>query len=167
MNANLLGGGTVLSVRGELAVARWFHRKWLLIFALAALGAGGCNKPQIQTPPAPKPPEVFVDLPITGEITDYEDFTGRTVAIKTIDIRASVTGYLQKINFKEKEGGDVEKDFVLFEIDPRPYQASLTQVEGQLAHDTAVLNGAKIDLDRYQQAFARNAIAKQELGRYL
>jgi multidrug efflux system membrane fusion protein len=57
----------------------------------------------------------------------------------------------------------VQKGDPLIEIDPRPYQASLTQVEGQLAHDTAVLNEAKIDLERYQQAFNRNAIAKQQL----
>jgi multidrug efflux system membrane fusion protein len=57
----------------------------------------------------------------------------------------------------------VRKGDPLLEIDPRPYQAQLTQAEGQLAHDQALLNEAKIDLDRYQQAFNRNAIAKQQL----
>ena len=57
----------------------------------------------------------------------------------------------------------VRKGDALIEIDPRPYQAALTQAEGQLAHDQAVLNEAKIDLERYQQAFNRNAIAKQQL----
>jgi multidrug efflux system membrane fusion protein len=56
----------------------------------------------------------------------------------------------------------VQKGDPLIEIDPRPYQAALTQVEGQLAHDQAVLNEAKIDLDRYKQALDRNAIAKQQ-----
>ena len=56
----------------------------------------------------------------------------------------------------------VQKGDPLIEIDPRPYQAALTQAEGQLAHDQAVLTEAKIDLERYQQALSRNAIAKQQ-----
>jgi len=56
----------------------------------------------------------------------------------------------------------VRKGDALIEIDPRPYQAALTQVEGQLAHDQAVLAEAKIDLERYKQALDRNAIAKQQ-----
>lgn len=57
----------------------------------------------------------------------------------------------------------VRKGQPLLEIDPRPFQAALTQVEGQLEHDQALLAEARIDLDRYQQAFNRNAIAKQQL----
>src|ERR1700723_978025 len=55
------------------------------------------------------------------------------------------------------------KGDVLVQIDPRPYQAALTQAEGTLAHDEALLGEARIDLDRYQLAFNRNAIAKQQL----
>jgi membrane fusion protein, multidrug efflux system len=57
----------------------------------------------------------------------------------------------------------VHKGDSLLEIDPRPYEAALTQVEGQLAHDQAVLAESKIDLDRYKSAFARNAIAQQQV----
>ncbi|MGB0049153.1 MAG: efflux RND transporter periplasmic adaptor subunit, partial [Terriglobales bacterium] len=56
----------------------------------------------------------------------------------------------------------VQKGDPLIEIDPRPYEAALTQVQGQLAHDQAVLKEARIDLDRYKQALDRNAIAKQQ-----
>jgi len=62
-----------------------------------------------------------------------------------------------------QEGQMVRKGQSLLEVDPRPFQAALTQVEGQLEHDQAVLSEARIDLDRYQQAFNRNAIAKQQL----
>ena len=70
---------------------------------------------------------MLVALPRPAQITDYEDFTGRTVARRTIEIRARVTGYLDKIHFKD--GGDVAAGDVLFEIDPRPYQADLARAE--------------------------------------
>jgi multidrug efflux system membrane fusion protein len=72
-----------------------------------------------------------------------------------------VQGQITQVNYRE--GQMVHKGDPLLDIDPRPYQAALTQVEGQLAHDQAVLNEARIDLDRYQQAYSRNAIAKQQL----
>jgi len=76
-------------------------------------------------------------------------------------VTSRVQGEITQVYYHE--GQMVQKGDPLIEIDPRPYQASLTQVEGQLAHDTAVLNEAKIDLERYLQAFTRNAIAKQQL----
>src|SRR6266496_2315315 len=92
----------------------------------------GCEKLQsgqtAQAPPgmpAQKPPEVLVDLPTKAEVTDYEDFTGRTMAIKTVDIRARVTGYLDKIHFTE--GAEVKQGDLLFEIDPRTYQAEVNR----------------------------------------
>jgi multidrug efflux system membrane fusion protein len=57
----------------------------------------------------------------------------------------------------------VGKGDPLIDIDPRPYQAQLSQAEGQLAHDEALLAQARIDLDRYQAAFSRNAIAQQQV----
>jgi len=62
-----------------------------------------------------------------------------------------------------KEGQMVHKGDPLLQIDPRPYQAALTQVEGQLAHDEAVLAQARTDLTRYQTAFAQNAVAQQQV----
>ena len=79
--------------------------------------------------PPPKPPEVLVELPTTSEVTDYEDFTGRTMAQPTIEIRPHVTGYLDKIYFKE--GTDVKQGDLLYEIDPRPYQAEVDRRKEQ------------------------------------
>jgi multidrug efflux system membrane fusion protein len=67
------------------------------------------------------------------------------------------------MNVYYKEGQMVKKDDPLLDIDPRPYQAALTQAEGQLAHDQALLAEAGIDLDRYKSAFSRNAIAQQQV----
>jgi multidrug efflux system membrane fusion protein len=96
-----------------------------------------------------------------GDIPIYIDALGTVTPVYTVTVTARVAGEIVKVNYRE--GQMVRKGDSLLEIDPRPYQAAVTQVEGQLAHDEAVLSEAKIDLDRYQQAFSRNAIAKQQL----
>jgi RND family efflux transporter MFP subunit len=75
----------------------------------------------------------MVSSPISKSVTEYEEFTGMTQAMQTIEIRSRVPGYLAKIYFKEKEGAEVKKGELLFEIDPRPYQAELAQAEANLA----------------------------------
>ena len=74
---------------------------------------------------------VTVSYPVERDVTDYADFTGRTAAVDSVEVRARVSGYLDKVNFKE--GALVKKGDVLFEIDPRTYQAELEQAEGNLA----------------------------------
>jgi len=96
-----------------------------------------------------------------GDIGVYVDALGVVTPVYTVNITSRVQG--QVMNVFYKEGQMVRKGQPLLEIDPRPFQASLTQVEGQLQHDEALLAEARIDLDRYQQAFNRNAIAKQQL----
>jgi RND family efflux transporter MFP subunit len=93
---------------------------------IALLGAllllGGCAREQPQGK-ASKPLEVIVTKPITDEVTDYQDFTGRLNAFKTVEIRARVTGYVKEAPFKE--GDVVHEGELLFQIDPRSYEADL------------------------------------------
>ena len=86
----------------------------------------GCSRPP-QAAPA-EPPTIPVSQPVEREVTDYVDFTGRTDAVQSVDIRPRVTGYLVKMPFKE--GAEVKAGDLLFEIDPRPYQAQLDQAAG-------------------------------------
>src|SRR5262249_40602517 len=74
---------------------------------------------------APRAKTVAADVPqpITDKVWDYRDFTGRLEAIKTVDIRARVSGYVEDVPFKE--GDLVRKDDLLFQIDARPYKAAL------------------------------------------
>jgi membrane fusion protein, multidrug efflux system len=72
-----------------------------------------------------------------------------------------VQGQLMEVHYRE--GQMVHKGDPLLDIDPRPYEAALTQAEGQLAHDNAMLTEARIDLDRYRSALSRNAIAQQQV----
>jgi multidrug efflux system membrane fusion protein len=96
-----------------------------------------------------------------GDIGVYLDALGTVTPVYTVTVTSRVQGEITQVFYRE--GQMVRKGDPLLEIDPRPYQAQLTQAEGQLAHDQALLNEARIDLDRYQQAFSRNAIAKQQM----
>ena len=103
--------------------------QWALaVLCFAVLLAGGCGK----APPEAedKTPKVDVTTPVTGTVTDFEDFTGRLDALKTTDIRARVSGYVMKASFKE--GDEVHTGDLLFEIDPRTYEADRNQAEANL-----------------------------------
>jgi RND family efflux transporter MFP subunit len=144
------------------------HARQRSIAALLVLGGlllvAGCtqeapgHQPQAEGPPPMPPPEVLVDFPVTGDVVDYEDFTGRTVGTRIIDIRARVTGYVQKINFRELEGRDVERGFVLYEIDPRPYQAEVARAKANLLQASAKAKRLDLDFRRAQQLVESKAM---------
>ena len=107
----------------------------------------GCSHPsQLAEPEAPAIP---VSHPVSRQVTDYVDFTGRTDAIQAVDVRARVTGYLVQMPFKE--GAEVKKGDLLFEIDPRPYQAQLDQAVSQVTLNEASLHLARTTLARDKQ----------------
>ena len=89
----------------------------------------GCARAPAEAPAA-APIPVTVSYPVEREVTDYADFTARTAAVDSVEVRARVWGYLDKVNFKE--GALVKKGDVLFEIDPRTYQAAAGPGRGQL-----------------------------------
>jgi membrane fusion protein, multidrug efflux system len=94
-----------------------------------------------------------------GDIGVYLTAIGTVTPVYTDSIVSQVTGYVASVHFRE--GQLVNKGAPLVEIDPRPFEATLKIAEGTLERDTHVLEQAQMDLDRYQQALARNAIAKQ------
>jgi membrane fusion protein, multidrug efflux system len=106
-------------------------RRNILLAALPlmfCLAGGGCEtNPKAKEPQVP---QVVVARPIAKEVRDHEEFTGRTDAVSKVDIRARVSGYLVKVCFKD--GDDVKQDQLLYEIDPRPFQADLDQAKGNV-----------------------------------
>ncbi len=96
-----------------------------------------------------------------GQIGVYLDAIGTVTATYTASITAQVSGRVVAVHYRE--GQAVSKGTPLIDIDPRPYQAALDTAEGTLQRDTAVLAQAKMDVERYRTAWARNAIAKQQL----
>src|SRR5438105_13741845 len=110
-----------------------------------SLALAGCARAPSEVPEA-APIPVTVSYPVEREVTDYADFTGRSSAGDSVEVRARVWGYLAKVNFKE--GTLVKKGDVLFEIDPRTYQATLASAEGHLAAANAKLRRLELDLAR-------------------
>jgi RND family efflux transporter MFP subunit len=136
---------------------------WFLVVFLASVVAGGCeqHKPAAA---AKGPPEVFVSAPVSKEITDYEEFSGRLEANQSIVIRARVTGYLLKVHFKE--GGLVKKGDLLFEIDPPLYEATLARDQGNLKKAEAQLHQATVDWMRIKQMRRGIDISQEEFNKF-
>jgi multidrug efflux system membrane fusion protein len=125
----------------------------------AALGLLGCRHNPGAAPP-PAPPTVPVSTPVERDVTDYVDFTGRTDAINSVGIRPRVTGYLIAAPFTE--GTEVKKNDVLFEIDPRPYQAQLDQAQAQVTLNQASLKLAQATQERLRPLVGTGAASQQE-----
>jgi multidrug efflux pump subunit AcrA (membrane-fusion protein) len=120
-------------------------RNILLGLGMALATLAGCARTPSEAPEA-APTPVTVSHPIERDVTDYADFTARTAAVDSVEVRAHVWGYLDKVNFKE--GALVKKGDILFEIDPRPYQALLNQAKAKVAQDEAQLTYDEAEYQR-------------------
>src|SRR5262244_1408405 len=116
-----------ISSEPNLNATRSSARGRVLAIGLMAVSIlAGCNKTPTATSEA-KTPEVVATTPTFDVVRDYEDFTGRLDALKTVEIRARVSGYVLQVPFKE--GDRVNEGDLLFQIDPEPYQRDFDQAE--------------------------------------
>src|SRR6202023_223413 len=145
------------------------YRHYLLVSLRAGLSAiamvvmatviTACSNGQAEAPPPP-PPEVDAAQVVTKSVRQWDEFTGRIAAIGAVDIRPRVSGYIDRIAFKE--GGEVKAGDLLFVIDPRPYRAAYDSAVAQLARAHAAEQLAQEEEQRAQALIAGKAISREE-----
>jgi membrane fusion protein, multidrug efflux system len=142
------------------------YKSGLVVVALAAAAFAVIHfrsADQPRSAPAPASPVPVV----TAEVQQHDEpivlsGLGTVEALNTASIQSQVTGVLEQVDFTE--GQTVKKGDILAKIDPRLYQAALTQAQGQLAKDTALHAQAESDLARYQKLSTENSIALQQVA---
>ena len=127
----------------------------LLVPALAACGQSA-SQPQAATPP---PPQVTIAKPASKMIADQDEYVGRFVAVESVEVRARVPGYLDRIHFQD--GQLVKAGDLLFTIDRRPFQIALAQAQASLAQAKSTLAFAESDLARAQGLTVGAVITQQ------
>lgn len=115
-----------------------------VLLAITLLLFAGCSNDKAAAPPPP-PPSVTVARPVVKKIVEWDAYTGRLEAVNLVEVRARVDGYLQSIHFDE--GQMVEKDDLLFVIDPRPFEAELNSAKAKLQQSQSQLQQARALLD--------------------
>ena len=140
-------------------------RQIVLTGALAvvtvSLAALSLNRRADENAPAAPPLQTVTVAPVPErEISEWDEFTGRLEAVDQVEIRPRVSGYIKRVTFSE--GREVKKGEVLFEIDPRPYQAELARAEAELERAKSAAALAASDVQRAQTLVKAQAISREE-----
>jgi membrane fusion protein (multidrug efflux system) len=122
-------------------------------------GLSGCGKEAVQTEGAP-PPEVLVTQVVKADVPIVREWVGTLNGSENADIRARVSGYLQKKDYQE--GSYVKEGDLMFEIDARPFEAALDEAKSQLDQAQAVQLATEADFARSQDLFNKKVISEQE-----
>jgi membrane fusion protein (multidrug efflux system) len=130
-----------------------------VLFAVLTLAMTGCGRTQAAAPPPL--PEVRVALVVQQDVPVYSEWVATLDGYVNAQVRPQVSGYIIKQNYKE--GSLVRKGEVLFEIDPRPFQAALDRAKGDLAQAQAQLGKSNLDVERDTPLAEARAIAKSQL----
>ncbi len=123
----------------------------VVVLGAALAGTAGCDRSPAATPP--KPPVVTVVAAAQRTVPVYGQYVGQTEAVKTVEVRARVEGYIERQVVPD--GAEVKAGDVLFVIDPRPFQAALRQAEANVAREHAALRQAEAALGQRQAELAQ------------
>jgi RND family efflux transporter MFP subunit len=130
----------------------------LMVTGVVTLLAAGCKR---EAAPAPSVPKVSVITVSPRDVPIYEQWIGTLDGYPNAQIRAQVTGYLMKQDYAE--GSRVKTGDLLFQIDPRPFQAALDQALGKLAQDQALVDKTDLDVKRYTPLAKVQAVSQETL----
>jgi multidrug efflux system membrane fusion protein len=131
------------------------------VFVAAALVVAGCARNEAATPAAAQQaPHVTVAHVVKRPVTDFDEFTGKFVAVERVDLRPRVSGYISKVSLVA--GQEVKKGDVLFTIDQRPYQAEFKRAQAELARARTQLALSKSERDRAVKLLDQHAISREE-----
>jgi len=131
----------------------------IILSVFLLLGLTACTEEKKAAAPPP-PPEVLVAEVIQKDVPIYQEWVATTDGMVNASILAQVQGYLIKQNYKE--GDFVKKGTMLFEIDPRPFQAAVDEANAALAKQQAVLQTAQANLKRILPLAAANAVSQRD-----
>src|SRR5258707_789317 len=134
----------------------------LALTTLAGLNAG-CSSSGSAQPKAAAPVEVSVADVICKQIGESDEFTGRLEAVHAVEVRPRVSGYLQSVHFKE--GEIVREGDLLFQIDPRPFQAEVDRLKGELSQAKAQRARAESDFERAERLHNNDGMSAEEYDR--
>jgi multidrug efflux system membrane fusion protein len=137
-------------------------RTAVLIAVLIPTLAAGCARPAAQQAP-PSDPQVTVAAVLARDVTEWDEFTGRLEAVNTVAIRPRVSGYVSTVRFVA--GALVDKGALLFQIDPRPFQAEVDRLRAELVRARATVQRAQSERQRAVRLSAENAMSAEERER--
>ena len=135
----------------------------MLAISLATLNGLNAGCSSSAQPKAPAPAEVSVAEVICKQLGDSDEFTGRLEAVNAVEVRPRVSGYLQSAHFKE--GAIVHQGDLLFQIDPRPFQAEVDRLKGDLSQAKAQLSRAQSDFQRAERLHNNDGMSAEEYDR--
>lgn len=133
----------------------------LLLISAISLPLVICGCGGQQAPPPPPPPQVTLSNPVERQVTKYLEYTGTTVAVESVDIRARVSGYLESILFQPRS--KVKAGDILFIIDTKPYYAKVAQFKAALESKKAALRIREIELEKYAPLASKDVISGLKL----
>ena len=145
----------------RLSLARPLFGSWSAL--AAALLIASCSASANVKPAAPPAAGVEVTPVVVQSLRQWDDFTGRLEAIQSVEVRPRVGGYIDAVRLPE--GAHVRQGELLFQIDPRPFQAEVNRLAAALQGARAKAALAKADADRAQRLIAQQAIAQGEFDR--
>ncbi len=136
-----------------------FQRLTAILLLASAPLLAACGESPRQQQAAPPPPKVTVAKPVKRTIVDQDEYVGRFVPVDIVEVRARVSGYLDKVYFKD--GEIVKQGDILFTIDKRPFQNTLDQARANLETAKSNLAFTEADLARGQQLLRERTISEQ------